>query len=177
MNDQNWNKFKTLVHYICEKAEDPSLLGAVKLNKVLWYADAFNYMTTGAPITCATYVKRQHGPVPNAVVTAVDQLVTERKIARGHVNHFNYGKHEYISIEPVDKSAFNGNEISLVDEAFEYVCVKHTAKSISEETHGTIWKLAEIGECIPLETVFANQLGEIDENDIFWAQEKLALAA
>src|SRR5258706_10305733 len=173
----NWDKFKALVHYICEKAEDPSVLGSVKLNKVLWYSDAVHYMVKGQSITGATYVKRQWGPVPTGKVKAIDQLIGEGKIARGHVDHFGHTKDEYIAIQEADKDIFSGEEIALVDQAFDHVCLKHTAKSIIEETHGTIWELAEMGEVLPYETVFAYHLGEVDENDLAWAMGKLPKAA
>lgn len=170
----DWNKFKALVHYVCEKAEKPSVLGSIKLNKVLWYSDAFHYMAHGRSITGATYVKRQFGPVPTGVIKALDQLVSEGKIARGRVDNFSHGQLELVALEDADKSIFDGQEISLVDEAFEHVCLKHTAMSISEETHGTIWKIAKMGELLPYETVFAYHLGEVDETDFAWAKEKLA---
>lgn len=170
----NWNKFKALVHYICDKATDPSVLGSVKLNKVLWYSDAINYMISGASITGETYVKRQHGPVPRHIVRAVEELVAEKKIARGRVDHFGFTKNEYIAIRESDVSGFTGEEIKLVDAAFQHVCIDHTAKSISEETHGIIWEIAQMGEEIPLATVFASDVGEVDEDDFAWAKEKLA---
>ena len=52
-------KFKALVHYICWRCEDPRLLGTVKLNKVLWYAERIWYFRTGQPIVGATYLKQQ----------------------------------------------------------------------------------------------------------------------
>lgn len=163
-------KFTALVHYICERAEDPSVLGAVKLNKVLWYSDVINYLITGKPITGETYVKRQHGPVPRHVLAAIDQLIAENKIARGHVDHFGFTKHEYVSLISADKSIFTGDEIALVDRAFEHVCMNHTATSVSVETHTVIWELAEMGEELPYYTVFASQIGEINEDDIAWAE-------
>ncbi|HKO52130.1 MAG TPA: Panacea domain-containing protein [Polyangiaceae bacterium] len=173
----NWKKYKALVHYICEKADDPSVLGSIKLNKVLWYADTISYMVTGRAITGVTYVKRQHGPVPQAVIRAIDELVKEGKIARGKADHFGYTKHEYIAVEEADKSLFSGAEIALVDEAFDHVCLRHTAKSVSEETHGVIWNLAEMGEELPYDTVFAGSVGEINEDDMAWARETLAKRA
>lgn len=170
----NWEKFKALVHYICDKAESPSELGSIKLNKVLWYSDVINYMVTGESMTGETYVKRQFGPVPRDVLGAVEQLVSEGKIARGRVDHFGHMKNEYIAILPSDKSIFSGNEISLIDEAYEHVCLNHTAKSISEETHGTIWRIAEMGEVLPYETVFASHVGEINDDDFLWARNELA---
>lgn len=166
----NWEKFKTLVHYVCDKADDPSCLGAVKLNKVLWYSESVHYMVHGAPITGETYVKRQLGPVPKHVVVALNELVAERKVARGKVDYFGFMKNEYIAIERPKLDTFNANEISIIDSAFEHVCIHNTARSISEETHGLIWEIAQMGEEMPLATVFAASVGEIDEEDVKWAQ-------
>ncbi len=175
----NWEKFKTLVHYICERAEDPGCLGAIKLNKVLWYSDSIQYMLAGRSITGETYVKRQYGPVPRDIIRALNELVAEKKVARGKVDHFGYMKNEYISIshESPDLNQFTGDEISLVNEAFQHVCFNHTAQTVSDETHETIWQIAMLGEEIPLATRFAAYVGEVDETDISWANEKLALAA
>ena len=177
MEHLNWKKFEGLVHYICERATDPAVLGSVKLNKVLWYSDSIHYMIYGESITGETYVKCQHGPVARHIVRAIDQLVAERKIARGRVDHFGFVKTEFIAIESADVSIFNAKEIKLVDAAFEHVCMNHTARSISEETHGVIWQIAEMGEEIPLSTVFASDVGEIDETDLDWAKNRLAEAA
>ena len=177
MEKLNWEKFKGLVHYICEKATDPAMLGSVKLNKVLWYSDSIQYMISGESITGETYVKRQHGPVPRHVVPAIDQLVAERKIARGRVDHFGFVKTEFIAIADANVSMFSAEQIKLVDEAFEHVCMNHTARSISEETHGVIWQIADMGEEIPLPTVFAADVGEIDETDMDWAKKQFSEAA
>lgn len=171
----NWEKFKALVHYVCEKADDPAVLGSVKLNKVLWYSDVINYMITGKPITGETYVKRQHGPVPKHVVPAINELVKEGKIARGKADHFGLIKHEYIALVESDKNAFSGAEISLVDDAFQHVCLNHTARSVSQETHDVIWKLADMGEEIPYQTVFAAAVGEINEQDMGRAKKFLGI--
>jgi Protein of unknown function (DUF4065) len=170
----NWKKFKELVHYICEKAEDPSCLGKVKLNKVLWYSDIGSYLQDGHSITGETYIKRQHGPVSKNLLRAINDLVKEGKIARGKADHFGFMKNEYINIYAADKNAFSGSEMAIIDAAFEHVCMHHTATSVSDETHNVIWEAAEMGEEIPYETVWATSVGEIDESDIAWAQERLS---
>ena len=170
----NKEKLGALIHYVCEKATDPSVLGAIKLNKVLWYSDTINYLLRGKSITGETYIKRQHGPVPQHVLPAIKELVRTNKIALGRVDHFGYMKNEYIALVQVDKNIFTGSEMSLIDEAFDHVCMKNTAMSISDETHGVIWELAEIGEEIPMHTIFASMAGEVDESDIAWANESLA---
>ena len=168
-------KLKALVHYVCDKAVDPSVLGAIKLNKVLWYSDAVHYLINGRSITGETYIKRQFGPVPRHIVGVVNSLVQERKIARGKVDHFGFYKSEYIALEGAALTLFSAEEIKLVDTAFEHVCMGHTARSISEETHGVIWQIAAMGEEIPLATVFASEVGELDEDDFAWAAESLSL--
>ena len=179
MEKLNWEKFKAVVLYVCDKATDPSVLGSVKLNKVLWYSDAIHYMVSGRSITGETYIKRQHGPVPRHIVAAINELVAERKVMRGRVDHFGFMKSEFIAIEDVNLDAFDftPEEIKLIDAAFEYVCLNHTARSISEETHGVIWQIAAMGEEIPLATVFASDVGEVDEEDIAWANNVLKEAA
>jgi hypothetical protein len=164
-------KFKALVHYVCEKATDPSVLGAVKLNKVLWYSDSIFYMVSGKSITGESYVKRQHGPVPRHIVGAMDDLVAEGKIARGRVDHFGFYKNEYIAIQDAIVSVFSPEEVKMIDAAFEHVCMNHTARSVSEETHNVIWQIASLGEEIPLATVFAADVGEVDETDIEWGKK------
>ena len=173
----NWEKFKSAIHYVCHKADDPSVLGAIKLNKVLWYSDAINYVVSGKSITGETYLKRQFGPVPKHVLSAVEQLISERKIARGRVDHFGYMKTEYISIQEPDLTPLTGADVERINEAFDHVCLNHTARSISEETHGEIWDMALMGEEIPYETVLVSQLAEIDENDVTWAREAMGAAA
>lgn len=165
----NRDKFANVVHYICHKAENPAVLGSVKLNKVLWYADVIHYMVDGAPITGETYVKRQLGPVPQHMPSVMDQLVVTGRVARGKVDHYGFMKNEFISIAEPDLSGLTAEEVARIDEAFDHVCLNHTAKSISDETHGVIWQLAAMGECMPYSTVFASSEGEIDETDLAWA--------
>ncbi len=176
MNELNWEKLKTVVHYVSQKATDPSVLGSIKLNKVLWYADTVHYIVHGRAITNERYVKRQFGPVPLHILKVVDELVSEGRVARGKADYFGFMKNEYIALTDADVSILESTEVAFIDEAFDHVCLGHTAQSVSEETHGTIWQLAEMGEEIPYYAVLGSVLGEIDENDIAWAQSALEAA-
>ena len=168
------DKFKALVQYICWRCDDPTKLGSTKLNKVLWRSDMQAYYWFGEPVTGAKYVNRQHGPVPTAILPVLGELSNEGVLAIREVDHYGLPKREFFALKQPALTRFSPDEISLIDQSIDYVCHKHTARSISEETHDDIWKLAEIGEEIPYATVFAAQLGEITEDDIAWAKHELA---
>ncbi|MDR3714363.1 MAG: Panacea domain-containing protein [Puia sp.] len=168
--------FKSLVQYVCSRCQDnPSRLGATKLNKVLWYVDTGHFLKTGKSLTGARYVKRQHGPVPAAIPAIIDELVAERKLHVRDVQFYEYDKKEYITLEEPDDidSIFSASDIRDIDRIIDSVCDTHTAKSISLKTHNEPWQMAEIGEDLPIFTVLA-RTGELTEADMVWADEKIA---
>ncbi|MGO9021826.1 MAG: Panacea domain-containing protein [Syntrophobacteraceae bacterium] len=168
----NYEKFKDLVHYICHIA-DRDKLGAVKLNKILWFSDVVSYVARDEPLTGATYIKRDLGPVPRDILRAIEELVRENKLVVRDVSYYGNTKTEYITLQEPDLSNFSASEISLVDKVAHDICHHHTAKSISEKTHNIIWKLAGIGEEIPYYAVYAAELGEITEEAIEWARNSI----
>ena len=162
-------KIKALVHYTISRCDNPAQLGAIKLNKVPWVADLWSYLTSGEPITGEHYRKMQHGPTVTGMVGVLEELEGEGKIVirqpRGKRT-----KVDYLSLQDPDISRFTAPEMSLIDEAIQFVCVEHTTAEISEATHDDIWKLAAIGEDIPLYATIASELGEVTPEDIEWAR-------
>ena len=160
-----------LVHYVCERCDNPSKLGATKLNKVLWYSDVWAFAQDGRSITNAVYVKRQFGPVPKNIRIARYRLQESGAILeRDFVNH-GLMQVQFISLKPADVSMFTASQISLVDSVLEEICSNHTASSISNLSHDFIWESAQIGEEIPMSAAaFGGNFGEIDEDDIAWAK-------
>jgi hypothetical protein len=177
MGSFNRPKFKALVHYICARCQDnPARLGSVKLNNILWYADTGHFLKSGEPLTGARYVKRQRGPVPAAIMPIVEELVQEGKvIVRDPVSQ--YDTRQYITLqEPEIDPLFSASDIRDIDNIIDAVCDSHTAKSISDRTHNEAWLMAEMGEDLPYYTVLARP-GEITEDDVAWADERIAALA
>jgi len=168
------DKFDALVHYVCAKCEDPSMLGATKLNKILWYSDTGAYLYFGKSITDATYVKQQFGPVPKDVLAAIGRLKNLGLIIEREAPFFGYPQKQFIALTRPDLALFSADEISLVDTVIEAVCRNHTASSISALTHDHIWEAAQIGEEIPLFATFASRPGELTESDVAWAKAEMA---
>lgn len=166
----NRAKFRNLVHYVCFKCDDASILGATKLNKVLWYSDVISYVAFGHSITNETYIKQQFGPVPKDILRAIDELEDKGALVVRDVAFFGKKKKEYIAMTEPDLSKFEAREISLIDQVIDFVCKENTATSISRETHDYIWGIAAIGEELPYETAFVSEFGDIDESDINWAK-------
>lgn len=166
-------KFKAMVHYVCDKCE-PSKLGAIKLNKILWLSDVLSYMNRGQAISPETYLKRQRGPVPEHILRTLEALEGEGKLRVREVDFHGFKKKEFIALEEADTSVFTDEELELIDDMAEYVCNDHTADSISNLSHNAAWEAAAIGEEIPHYAAFMWHFGEVNEFDMNWAQEQIS---
>lgn len=174
MNLGEQDRTEAVAHYVIARA-DPNKLGAVKLNKVMWFADLEAYRRSGMTITGQmSYEKRQLGPVPNNIVRAIRHLEQSDMIATRNVPTFG-GKErrEHIWLKHPDVSVFSAVEVDILNEAINWVCDHHTAKSISDLSHDLLWEQAELGEQIPVgaATVVTDDL---DGDDIAWALQELA---
>ncbi len=169
---RNREKLKALVYYVIARCEDPNILGSIKLNKVLWVSDLWAYIKWGQPITGEHYIKQQFGPVASTV-GIMRELEAEKKIVVRQRETFGYTKTDYIALVPPENisAQFTADEISLVDEAIDFVCLEHSAMGISAKTHDLIWQLAEIGEEIPYEAMWASRLDGVTKDDVKWAQD------
>jgi hypothetical protein len=161
-------KLKALVHYVCYKADAMELLGATKLNKILFYSDFLFFKIEGRPITGETYVKQQHGAVPRHVLSVLEELRAEGTLLIRDVPYFGYSRRDFVCLGAPDLSLFSPQEIALIDTVIEVVVFGHTARSISELSHDDAWEVASIGEQIPYEAAFASSTGELDASDLEW---------
>jgi uncharacterized phage-associated protein len=165
-------KFKRLVHYVIWKVGDTPNFGATKLNKVLWYAEARHYMRHKKPITGATYVREKHGPVARAMKPVQDELASSGyiKISKDFV--FKYDRWRFHALKEPDVSIFAPEELGEVDWWADHIAHKHTAKSISEESHDYAWEIAGLGEVIPFHAIFANRARPSEGEELEWAKKR-----
>ena len=169
----NREKFKAAAHYVCWRCKaNPSKLGAVKLNKALWVSDFTAYYNSGSAITGAGYVKRQYGPVPRVILPVLKELEESGALVVRDSRFHGFSKKEFVVLTEPDVSKFDKEELKIIDAAIRLVCEKHTAKSISAQSHDHIWHVAEDGEEIPYFTIFAVP-GEITDDEREWARQEL----
>jgi hypothetical protein len=162
-------KLNAVVHYICARCKDSSKLGATKLNKTLFYSDLAHYLATGKTLTGTKYKKLQHGPVPSEILTSVSQLESSGKLMTKTADCYGHNKTEYISLQEPDLENLEKDEIDLLAMMIDYVCDNHTASSISELSHDIVWEAASMGEEIPMSAYLASKAGNIEPQDISWA--------
>src|SRR4051794_31046134 len=80
--EPNEAKLRELIVYLADKCAPDPRFGAVKLNKLLYFIDAFAFAKFGQPVTGVEYMKQKRGPVPRRMVPAIAALKREGAIAQ-----------------------------------------------------------------------------------------------
>jgi hypothetical protein len=127
---------------------NPSEMGAVKLNKVLYFVDMTHYAHFRSPVTGAIYKKRPNGPTTDQLLFILRDMERDGQIKIDEVDYHGYWKKEYTPLVEEPQNVLNSEEKELVDDVVEFVCRLHTAKTISEYSHKLPWELAEDGGVI-----------------------------
>lgn len=164
-------RLSEVVHYVVAHCE-PEKLGATKLNKILWYADVIYYREHGRTITGEeAYEKRQFGPMPKNIYGIIRSLQAAGKIRERRMPTPAGVRREFVWLEPAPVEQFSAEEIDLLRNVMEAICEGHSAASISEQTHDTLWEETEIGQDISVKAgaVIPN---EITPDAIKWARGK-----
>jgi Protein of unknown function (DUF4065) len=165
-------KLKAVILYACARC-DVSKLGAVKLHKVLYYADMLHYAHLGNPITGATYRKRALGPTCDQLLPTLRELARERSIEIRDADYFGYRKKEYVPLADPEVERFTKAEIALLSDVIDFVCFNNTAKTISEYSHNRAWELAEFGDVLPYHSVFHLFPTQVSPEAMEWASQEV----
>lgn len=149
-------KFRELVLYIArECAGDPGF-GDTRLNKVLFFSDAFGLQYLGKPITGARYQKLDHGPAPRALLPVRSEMLESEEV---HVEKVGSPPRTItVPLREPDLSLFTAEEIELVDTVIG-LFRNRTAVNVSLLSHlnSPGWNLVEMHEDVPLETQFLSR--------------------
>jgi Protein of unknown function (DUF4065) len=168
-------KLEEAVHYICATCTASDGLGAVKLNKILYYADMINYAVSGSPITGATYVKRLRGPCPKQILPAIEYIKQTHRLETRSVSVFDLTRREFDAHGSTDLSIFTPDEIDHLNQTMRFVC-NHSAADISDASHTVVWDVADMGEELPYETFLVSYPGELDDEGLQRAADVIAKA-
>jgi hypothetical protein len=145
------DKFRELVVYIAHRCADDRAFGDTRLNKVLFFSDAFALQYLGAPITGARYQKLKYGPAPRALLPARRELEEEGDVRVEHVD--DPPRTVTVALRGPDLSLFSKDELEVVDQVID-LFEGRTATLVSHLSHlnSPGWNLVEMHEDIPLES-------------------------
>jgi len=163
----NAEKFSRAVQYVAWKAGNRSQFGAVKLNKVLWFAEARVYALHRRHMTGETFVKGQFGPVPKHIMPVRAQLEKAGLIQVWD----DRGQTRFRSLAAPDMGDFEKEDLKQLDFWITEIDTEHTAASISDKTHDYGWELAEMGEEIPLYAILAERVRHPKGKELEWARQ------
>ena len=71
----NLEKIKEAILYVSKLSKGDPRFGAIKLNKILYYADFRAYRELGNSISNATYQHLNEGPAPRELLPAIEELI------------------------------------------------------------------------------------------------------
>lgn len=147
------SRLKEMILYIADKcAEDPTF-GAVKLNKILFYADFRSFERYGEPVTGETYQRLPMGPAPVAL-KIVEREMQEAGDAIVRDNPYG-GKVQKRThaLREADLNLFSARDIAIVDAVISELWGQ-TATTVSNGSHGRAWKTRNDGDRIPYEAAY-----------------------
>ena len=143
------DKLRELVLHISRQSEGDPCFGAIKLNKILFYADFLAYRNFGRPITGAEYQKLEHGPAPRQLKPLCDRMKREGALAVRKAEFGGYMQHRTLALREPILGKFTAEEIALVDSVIQQLWGQN-ASEVSERSHRFPgWQLAKLGETIP----------------------------
>ena len=163
-------KFKTLVLYVIWRTGDVRDFGAVKLNKALWFSDARTFEAFGKAVTGETYIREKFGPVPQHILSVLDELQRDGLIQAWREPYFEFEVTRYRAHQPPDISAFSADELGIIDWWIKHIAEEHTAGSISEASHDYAWKIAKFGEKLPYQAFLGRRIRQPRDDELEWAK-------
>jgi hypothetical protein len=162
MTDYNSEKFRELIVYIAKRLGPEAALGRVKLAKLLMQSDFGAYERRGSSITGATYEKWEHGHLPQQLLLAQRDLEAEGDIATEAFVYYGKRLNRISALRDPDLSGFNEDDLADVERAM--LRFGHESASyLSDLSHLEVgWRLAQMKEVIPYNTVFLGGGGVTD---------------
>lgn len=166
------NKLRELIIYIADKCEYDQSFGAVKLNKILFFADFISFAKYGVPVTGVQYRKYRQGPVPTVLKRLRDEMEADGAIALKKKEHYGHSQHRVVSLIDPNFGRLNARDIALVDEIIAMLWGR-SATEVSKMSHDRAWRNASEGKPIPYEAAFVSD-EPLTERDIAVADEMIA---
>ncbi len=135
-------KMKELILYVAAVSAMDEKFGAVKLNKLLFYADFLSYLKRGKSITGQEYFALDEGPAPKRLVPIREQMCDKGELAIQPSIYCGFPQNRIVGLRLPDYSKLDAEDIAIVN----FIVGKFRDKNgteLSEESHKFAgWKSA-----------------------------------
>jgi uncharacterized phage-associated protein len=166
LNPQD-EKLRELVLHVAKASRKDEKFGAVKLNKILFYADFLSYLRRGRSITGQDYFALQEGPAPKHMYPIQQRMKDDGDIAIQETDiGLSRPRTRTVALREPNYSVLEAEEVALVDEIIEKFW-KKSGTDLSKLSHKFAgWKIAmEQGE----KTIIKYSMAQFDaENLVGW---------
>jgi hypothetical protein len=151
-NEVDVRHVAAVAHFVIAHSP-PGKLGHVKLNRILWHADAEHYRGHGVSITeLQQYARRPQGPIAEVILRAVGLLVRDGKVVEQTVQVDDYTRREMSSLVPPDLSTLTEEQTGILARWIK-VIAPLTATQLSRMTHDDpLWQEIENGDGMSVAT-------------------------
>ena len=134
INEPKDAKMKEMILYVAKASEDDENFGAVKLNKILFYADFLAYLKRGQSVTGQDYFAIPEGPAPRRLVPIREQMESSGEIAVKTVKRFGFDQKRIEAKREAILENFNQQEIEDID-AVLAILKNKTGKEVTNMSH------------------------------------------
>lgn len=162
-------KLQDLILYVVNRVDRPADLGAVKLHKVLWFADLLLMYATGTTCCGETFIKKPRGPWGSHVDKAINALEKDKRLVERPGTLGGYNQRQFFALAEPSLDRLSAFEISVVEQVVAYVCYDHTASSISALTHDGFCERTPENGVMPADCIFDRLIAPPSEEDRRWA--------
>lgn len=165
------DRLSEAIVYVAERmADDPGGQGAVKLNKILWWADFESFRERRRSVTGAVYQKLNEGPAPVRLLPTRERLLRAGAIEmKGRDRGAGSPEKVLITRRPPEP-IFDEEDLRYLERALERFHGM-TGKECSDFSHRASagWQTVNKGEVIPYETSIIDT-SPPSEADLAWAR-------
>lgn len=146
-----------MILFITERSEGDERFGAVKLNKLLFYADFLAYLNLGSPITGQQYHRLIDGPAPRRILQVRQQLIDDGSLAIRKAEALNRNQERTFALREADLRGFTSEQIAIVTQIIDSSWNRTAAEvtALYDQLGG--WEVVKIGATIPYEVAWASK--------------------
>ena len=140
--------------YVAERlADDPAGQGAVKLNKILWWADFESFRERGRSVTGAVYQKLAEGPAPVRLLPARKRLEMSGAAEMTERHTGARSPEKILQALRAPEPVFDDVDVRYLERALKKFHGM-TGKECSDFSHRASagWQTVKQGQIIPYET-------------------------